>query len=227
MTYTTRDQWKEHFGEGRGFREVGARERELFAELTDDGRALDVGCGTGELAAYLASLGCTVDALDFADTAIARAREEHAGVEGVRWLCLDIERDDPAPLHADGYDVVVLRLVYPFLRDRDRVLHALGGRLRDGGALVVITPVVRTTPDERRDIALDEDEIALLGAAWESVERLDADGMAFLVLRGLRPRGTRAVEKRPPTARRASPRPRSANSPRRRAWWPIRRKRMW
>ncbi len=40
-------------------------------------------------------------------------------------------------------------------------------------------------------------EIALLGAAWESVERLDADGMAFLVLRGLRPPGTRAVEKRP------------------------------
>nr|WP_237525989.1 methyltransferase, FxLD system [Streptomyces sp. SID4923] len=93
-----------------------------------------------------------------------------------------------------------MRLVYPFLRDRDRVLHALGGRLRDGGALVVITPVVRTTPDERRGIALDEDEIALLGGAWESVERLDADGMAFLVLRGLRPPGTRAVEKRPPTA---------------------------
>ncbi|MGW1127995.1 methyltransferase, FxLD system [Streptomyces sp. NPDC002526] len=200
LTYTTRDQWEEHFGEGRGFREVGARERELFAELTGGGRALDVGCGNGELAAYLASLGCTVDAVDFADTAITRAREEHAGVEGVRWLCLDIERDDPAPLHADGYDVVVLRLVYPFLRDRDRVLHALGGRLRDGCALVVITPVVRTTPDERRGIALDEDEIALLGAAWESVERLDADGMAFLVLRGLRPPGTRAVEKRPPTA---------------------------
>ncbi|WP_018103109.1 MULTISPECIES: class I SAM-dependent methyltransferase [unclassified Streptomyces] len=84
MTYTTRDQWEEHFGEGRGFREVGARERELFAGLSGGGRVLDVGCGTGELAAHLASLGCTVDAVDFADTAIARAREEHAGVEGVR-----------------------------------------------------------------------------------------------------------------------------------------------
>ncbi|UZK57832.1 methyltransferase, FxLD system [Streptomyces drozdowiczii] len=199
MTYTTRDQWEAHFAEGRGFRQLGERERELLAEHTGGGRALDVGCGTGELAAYLASLGHTVDAVDFADTAVARARDEHADVEGVRWLCLDIERDDPAPLHADGYDLVVLRLVYPFLRDRGRVLRSLGGRLRDGGALVVITPVARTTPEERRGIALDEDEIALLGAGWKSVRRLDADGMAFLILRGPSPVGTRAVEKSRPT----------------------------
>ncbi|MFC3584399.1 class I SAM-dependent methyltransferase [Streptantibioticus rubrisoli] len=38
------------------------------------GRALDVGCGTGALAAYLASLGYMVDAVDFADSALVRAR---------------------------------------------------------------------------------------------------------------------------------------------------------
>ncbi|MGZ2356892.1 class I SAM-dependent methyltransferase [Streptomyces sp. 372A] len=179
---------------------MGKREREPFAEYTGGGQALDVGCGTGELAAYLASLGHTVDAVDFADTAVARAREEHADIQGVRWLCLDIERDDPAPLHAEGYDLVVMRMVYPFLKDRSRVLRTLGGRLRHGGALVVITPVARTTPDERRGISLDEDEIALLAADWEAMERQDAEGMAFLVLRGFRPPGTRAVEKGRPTA---------------------------
>ncbi|MGC4947060.1 methyltransferase, FxLD system [Streptomyces sp. DT224] len=199
MTYTTRGQWEAHFSEGRGFRQVGERERELLAEHTPPpsggGRALDVGCGTGELAACLASLGYTVDAVDFADAAIARARAEHADTESVRWLRLDIERDDPAPLHAEGYDLVAMRLVYPFLKDRGRLVRVLGERLRDGGALVIITPVARNTPDERRGIALDEDEIALLAAGWEAVERLDANGMAFLVLRGFRPAGTRAVEK--------------------------------
>ncbi|MFF7373217.1 methyltransferase, FxLD system [Streptomyces tricolor] len=202
--YTARDEWEKHFSEGNGFRQVGERERELLAEHTPvpdgGGRALDVGCGTGELAAYLASLGYTVDACDFAGSALARARKEHADVEGVRWLHLDIERDDPAPLHSDGYDLVVMRLMYPFVQDRGRVLHGLGERLRDGGALVVITPVAANTPEERRGIALDEDEIAVLAAGWETVERLDADGLAVLVLRGPCHVDTGAVEKRPTTA---------------------------
>ncbi|MEU2226719.1 methyltransferase, FxLD system [Streptomyces sp. NPDC018347] len=204
MTYTARDEWEKHFSAGRGFRQVGERERELLAEHTPSpeggGRALDVGCGTGEPAAYLASLGYTVDAVDFADSALARAREEHTDVEGVRWLHLDIERDDPAPLHEEGYDLVLMRLMYPFVQDRGSVLHGLGERLRVGGALVVITPVAETTPEERRGIALDEDEIAVLASGWETVERLDADGLAFLVLRGPCHAGTRAVEKRPTTA---------------------------
>ncbi|MFI8193807.1 methyltransferase, FxLD system [Streptomyces sp. NPDC085946] len=204
MTYTARDEWEKHFSNGKNFRQVGEREREILAEHTSapdgGGRALDVGCGTGELAAYLASLGYTVDACDFADSALARAREEHAGVEGVRWLHLDIERDDPAPLDEKGYDLITLRLMYPFVQDRGRVLHGLGERLRDGGALVVITPVAESTPEERRGIALDEDEIAVLAAGWETVERLDADGLAVLVLRGPCHAATRAVEKRPTTA---------------------------
>ncbi|MCG7522906.1 class I SAM-dependent methyltransferase [Streptomyces sp. OfavH-34-F] len=203
MTYTARTEWEQHFSEGRGFRPVGEREREILAEhapAPGGGRALDVGCGTGELAAYLVLLGYTVDAVDFADSALARAREEHAGVEGVRWLRLDIERDDPAPLHEEGYDLITLRLVWAFVRDRGRVLRGLGERLRDGGALVVITPTAESTPEERRGIALDEEEIAVLTAGWATVERLDADGLAVLVLRGPCPTGTRAVEKRPPTA---------------------------
>ncbi|MFI0928667.1 methyltransferase, FxLD system [Streptomyces sp. NPDC021012] len=203
MTYTARDQWEQHYSDGKGFRQLGERERELLAEhapLPDGGgRALDVGCGTGELAVYLASLGYTVDAADFTDSALARAREEHGDVEGVRWLHLDIEHDDPAPLHDEKYDLITLRLMYAFVQDRGRVVHGLGERLRDGGALVVITPVVENTPEERRGIALDEDEIAVLVAGWETVERLDADGLAVLVLRGPCHADTRAVEKRPTT----------------------------
>ncbi|MFE9137965.1 methyltransferase, FxLD system [Streptomyces sp. NPDC007355] len=204
LTYTARGQWEQHFSDGKGFRPVGERERELLAEHTrapdGGGRALEVGCGTGDLSVHLASLGYTVDAVDFADSALARARTEHAGVEGVRWLLLDIEGDDPALLNEEGYDLVVMRLMYPFLRDRGRVLHGLGERLRDGGALVVITPVVENTPEGRRGIALDEDEITLLATGWQTVERLDADGLAFLLLRGPCHAGTRAVERqRPPS----------------------------
>ncbi|GGT65727.1 hypothetical protein GCM10010207_76010 [Streptomyces atratus] len=40
------------------------------------------------------------------------------------------------------------------------------------------------TAEERRHIALDEDELAALNDGFERVERLDAEGLAVLALRG-------------------------------------------
>jgi protein-L-isoaspartate(D-aspartate) O-methyltransferase len=183
----TRADWSQHYTDGRRFRPLGETEKGLLAEHTPPstvGRALDMGCGTGELAAFLSRLGYTVDAVDFAEGALNRAAEEHKDAERVRWLCLDVEHDDLAELDGAGYDLITLRLVYAFFRDRARVLRALASRLREGGALVVITPVAGTTPEERRHIALDEEEFAVLTEGWEEAEWYDADGQAFVVLRG-------------------------------------------
>lgn len=183
----TRADWSRHYEDGRGFRPLGDAERALLTEhapAPDGGRALEVGCGTGELAAFLSQLGYTVDAVDFAEGALARAGKEHANAERVRWLGVDIEHDDPAELSSDGYDLITLRLMYPFLRDRARVTRGLGARLRPGGALVVITPLAQSVPIERRHIALDENEISLLAEGWKQSNRFDADGLVVLVLRG-------------------------------------------
>ncbi|MFG2548200.1 class I SAM-dependent methyltransferase [Streptomyces sp. NPDC048594] len=183
----TRSNWSEHYKRGRGFRRLGDEEKGLLVEhapAPEDGRALDIGCGTGELAVYLASLGYTVDGADFAQGALERARAEHAGVKGVRWLSLDVELDDLAGLAEDCYDLIVLRLAIAFIRDRARVLRALAARLREGGALVIITPVVKNTPQERRHIALDESELSALTAGFEHSKQFDAEGLAVLVLRG-------------------------------------------
>lgn len=117
----------------------------LGARVAPGGRALDIGCGTGELSVHLASLGYTVDGADFAEGALERARAGHAEVAGVRRLSLDVEHGDLADLAEDGYDLIVLRLSIAFIRDRARVLRAPAARLREGGALVIITPIVENT----------------------------------------------------------------------------------
>ncbi|MFE7625248.1 methyltransferase, FxLD system [Streptomyces sp. NPDC057509] len=196
--------WRKHYAQGRGFRPLGVRERALLAEHAPPprdgrpGRALDVGCGTGELAAALAGLGYAVDAVDFAPEAITRAHAEHSGVlPQVRFLCLDVEHDElphPPEGNGPGYDLITMRSCVAFIRDRSRLLHALGARLRTGGALVVITPVVAHTPEARRHIALEEDELDLIAEGFEETGRFDAEGLAVLVLRG--PKGSfTAVEK--------------------------------
>lgn len=200
MAYAQAD-WSQYYTDGRRFHSLSDREKHLLAEHTpppEDGRALDVGCGVGDLAVFLSESGYMVDAVDFAQGAVACAAEEHQDAQRVRWLCLDVERDDLADLHEGDYDLICMRLMYPFLHDRARVLRALGSRLREDGALVVITPVADATPEERRGIALDEDELAVLAEGWEQAERYNADGLAFVVLRGPGRHPSTVVEKNRP-----------------------------
>ncbi|MET7350604.1 hypothetical protein [Streptomyces mirabilis] len=66
--FTTQDEWDRGYTEGRRYRPLTDTERSLLATHLPPaagGRALEVGCGTGELAAHLSSSGYTVDAIGF------------------------------------------------------------------------------------------------------------------------------------------------------------------
>ncbi|WP_328959041.1 bifunctional class I SAM-dependent methyltransferase/NUDIX hydrolase [Kitasatospora purpeofusca] len=201
MRFVPQEQWEQSYTDGIVFGPLGEDERKLLAERAPapagGGRALEVGCGTGELAVHLAAGGYRVDAVDLAEAALERARADRPGAAGVRWLRLDIEHDDPEPLGDELYDLVVFRLALAFIGDRARVLHALGRRLREGGTLLIVTPVAATTPADRRRIAVDDREISALTSGWKEVRRYAAGDLAVLVLRGPCA-GTVAVERQHP-----------------------------
>jgi SAM-dependent methyltransferase len=78
---------------------------EWFGEgLLAPGRVLELGCGNGRNASYLARLGCRVDAVDFSAQAIERARERavRTGAD-VAFQCCSIF---DAEFTAQAYDLV-------------------------------------------------------------------------------------------------------------------------
>ena len=76
----------------------------LEAGLITPGRVLELGCGHGRNAAYLAGLGCDVDAVDFSAKAIERARERPRPAAGsVTYQCCSIF---DAQLTEGSYDLV-------------------------------------------------------------------------------------------------------------------------
>ncbi len=100
------------------------------------GRALDVACGEGRNAVWLAEQGWRVTGVDFSDVALAKAAELAAarGVE-VEWVVADVLDYHPEPR---GFDLVaLLYLQLP----RDELLRAVRSAVdavAPGGTLVVL-----------------------------------------------------------------------------------------
>lgn len=110
------------------------------------GRALDVACGTGRDAVYLASMGWEVTAVDLLPDALERGRglARGYGLDGlIRWLRVDLEREVPC-VWGDGDwrvwdDGGVYDLITGFRYLHRPMFGWLTGWLSDGGSLVYET----------------------------------------------------------------------------------------
>ncbi len=116
----------------------GAPNGTFVVEVADmpAGRALDIGCGEGADAIWLAERGWAVTAVDISPTAVDRGRRiaDAAGLE-IDWRCEDVLATPPA---AAAYDLVSIQ--YPALL-RDAGLAA--GRtvleaVAPGGTLLIV-----------------------------------------------------------------------------------------
>ena len=102
------------------------------------GRALDLGCGEGADAIWLAGLGWHVTAVDVSATALRRAAD-HAAVAGVADR-VDFQRHDLTTTLPEGtFDLISAQyLQSPVEFPRDRVLRAAAGTVASGGLLLVV-----------------------------------------------------------------------------------------
>ena len=141
-------EWDRRYSERDGAMWSGRPNGRLVAEVANltPGRALDVGCGEGADAIWLARRGWTVTAIDISEVAVSRAREA-GGLAGavVGWVCGDALQ---TPFPPRSFDVVSMQ--YPALPKAagDTAVRGLLGTVRPGGLLLA---VYHDLDDEHRE----------------------------------------------------------------------------
>ena len=146
--------------------------------LPQQGQALDLACGRGGNALWLARRGLTVHAWDYSETGIQYLRaeaEEHR--LDIRAEVRDVVLTPP---EAERFDLLV---VSHFL-DRD-LMPALLAAVRSGGLLYYQTFLIgHAGPGPRNpDFLLRPGELSGYCEDWEILHSLEQDGQAQLVAR--------------------------------------------
>jgi SAM-dependent methyltransferase len=134
-------EWNAHYLAGELPWDTG-RADEHLVELVEGGalptgRALEVGCGTGTNALWLAERGYDVVAVDVAPLAIERARAKAGGAARCRFEVLDFLAADPPDTPGAPFDLVFDRgcfHVFDAAEVRARFARRVAAALAPGGA---------------------------------------------------------------------------------------------
>jgi SAM-dependent methyltransferase len=181
-----KEYWEEHYGErdriwsGRVNVQLAAVARDLAP-----GRALDLGCGEGGDAVWLAEQGWHVVAVDVSETALARAGAE-ARARGVLDR-IDFQHHDLSDsFPAGSFDLASAQFLHSTVRlERPQILRNAASAVAPGGLLVIVDhaappPFSKKVPHDHPFPRPEEvlAELDLPAAEWERVrvEVVDRDG---------------------------------------------------
>lgn len=168
---------------------VSERLKVFIAEWdSPPGQALDVGCGTGRDAVYLAQRGWKVTAVDAARQALSAAQQRaDASAVEVDWVRGDVCRLDQLGI-ADAYDLVLDCGCFHDLSDAERDEWARGVTAVTGSGAELLVSALEPS---RRGLgprgATEADLLRHVGHAWEMRSSIrDLEGRAPWWLGGSR-----------------------------------------
>ena len=118
---------------------VFADHDELLAKHAGDlkpGRALDLGCGSGANAIWLAQHGWQVTAVDFSDVAIEKGKAQAADKQaGVEFVVSDVTAYRPNGL----YDLAISFYIHLWPKQRAQMLSRVAQALTPGGKFLFVS----------------------------------------------------------------------------------------
>jgi SAM-dependent methyltransferase len=132
-----KDSWNKRYTE-TGFLWGVKPNRFLVSECEDmaPGRALDLACGEGRNAVWLASKGWQVTGVDFADTALSKAAQLAQAQEvNLEWVLADLTDYEPPAGEFELVMIFYLQLAESVHRS---ILQKAARALREGGTLLVV-----------------------------------------------------------------------------------------
>lgn len=129
--------WNQRYA-GRELIWTAAPNQFLVAEVESlsPGRALDLGCGEGRNAVWLAEQGWNVTAVDFSDVGVGKGREMAAnrGVE-VDWVVEDLNSYQP---QGGGFDLVIDFYIHLPPDQRQALTRKGATAVAPGGTLLIV-----------------------------------------------------------------------------------------
>jgi SAM-dependent methyltransferase len=150
--------------------DVPMRIVEVVDQRSSTGRALDLGCGTGRDAVYLAEHGWNVTGIDGVEQAIdaARERSRKADVD-VNWILGDVTRLNTLSL-SQGFDFVLDRGCFHGLSDagRERCAQGVTELTTSGARLLMFAFQPRTFGLGPRGITAEQVQ-STFGSSWDMV----------------------------------------------------------
>lgn len=188
-----REEWNRKYAES-GLLWTATPNRFLVAEVEGllPGNALDLACGEGRNAFWLAGRGWHVTGVDFSDVAVAKARElaahEHLPAD---FVCADLVEHVP---DEQAYDLVIVFYLHVPAEQRRLVLERAAAAVALGGTFLLVGHDLANLSDGTGGpsdpaVLYTADEIAdeLPGLTVEKAERVlrdveDADRPAIDVL---------------------------------------------
>lgn len=178
----TQAHWDEHYGQRDQV--WSGRVNVQFADVVADlppARALDLGCGEGADAVWLAERGWNVVAVDVSETALGRAREAASsrGVsDRIEFIQLDLSDGFP-----DGtFDLVSSQFLHSTIRfDRTTILAKAARAIRPGGLLVIVdhgsAPPWVSKLDHHHEFPSAEEVLAELDLSADEFERVRVEAV--------------------------------------------------
>jgi len=137
-------KWNERYGDATGERQASRVLKENLHLLPDNGRALDLACGSGGNSILLAQQGLQVDAWDIADVPIAALQD--VALKRQLSILAEVRDVEAKPPETETFDVIVVS----YFLDRD-IIPSLTQALKHGGLIYYQTFTQQRVPIEARN----------------------------------------------------------------------------